>query len=560
MGRAPISAALAMIAGVALTTATTASAQRGDDTLGLKRITVDRVEAEPSVLPDLVLLRIYISAIDLETAGSVLEIAGKKSWTLQGTGLKGIPYAAGAFDGADAETAIVFVIQHTDTDPAELPKDKQDTAKLDVAGDLESIKKALREEVLPGLPGSVQVAIIGYGEGVTSNKLTSAKSADGQLDGLTLEPPTAAPAMLQAVERGVRLLKKARPSLEGAPPQALRRILVVIGDGRDADDDRDRITRLGVQADRQGIRIHAIAYSPAQRRRPMLALGELTRRSQGTFRWIPQKIGDQSFLHAFQKLTEEIRRQYVLTMFVPADAVPRKLGISTTIADRELRSRDLKLAGVACGEADACPADGYCVAARCVRRATPDGRGVFGWMLLIGGVVLGGFVVLIGGAVIVGKVREGRAPRALKPVPGTSGPPAPVVPGGQPGAAPAPAPAGAPAPAAAPGAIQPVAVGHRPSVQPCLYVLSGPLTGQRLPLHHGYLIGKAPDCHMSLAHDGFASGHHAQILMDALGNCSLVDQGSTNGTFINGVRVTESRLSDGMAIRCGSTELRFLAQ
>ncbi|MCB9562748.1 MAG: FHA domain-containing protein [Kofleriaceae bacterium] len=93
-----------------------------------------------------------------------------------------------------------------------------------------------------------------------------------------------------------------------------------------------------------------------------------------------------------------------------------------------------------------------------------------------------------------------------------------------------------------------------------LYVINGPQAGQRIPLRHGFTLGKNPGSDLSLAHDGFASGQHAQILMDQAGNCSLVDQGSTNGTFVNGVRITESRLSDGMAIRCGSTELRFLAQ
>jgi pSer/pThr/pTyr-binding forkhead associated (FHA) protein len=94
----------------------------------------------------------------------------------------------------------------------------------------------------------------------------------------------------------------------------------------------------------------------------------------------------------------------------------------------------------------------------------------------------------------------------------------------------------------------------------CLYVMSGPQAGQRLPLRHGFTIGKAPGCDLSLAHDGYGSTHHAQIVVDAAGGCVLVDRGSTNGTFVNGVRITEQRLFDGMAIRCGSTDLRFLQQ
>jgi pSer/pThr/pTyr-binding forkhead associated (FHA) protein len=48
--------------------------------------------------------------------------------------------------------------------------------------------------------------------------------------------------------------------------------------------------------------------------------------------------------------------------------------------------------------------------------------------------------------------------------------------------------------------------------------------------------------------------------MDQAGNCRLYDRSSTNGTFVNGVRVTDVVLDHGMLIRIGSTELRFLAR
>jgi pSer/pThr/pTyr-binding forkhead associated (FHA) protein len=95
---------------------------------------------------------------------------------------------------------------------------------------------------------------------------------------------------------------------------------------------------------------------------------------------------------------------------------------------------------------------------------------------------------------------------------------------------------------------------------PHLYVLSGPRTGQRIPLHNGFTIGKAPGSHLLLDQDGFASSAHAAITMDARGTCTLVDRGSTNGTFVNGIRVTQVVLTHGMAVRVGSTELRFLTQ
>ena len=60
--------------------------------------------------------------------------------------------------------------------------------------------------------------------------------------------------------------------------------------------------------------------------------------------------------------------------------------------------------------------------------------------------------------------------------------------------------------------------------------------------------------------DGFTSSHHAQIGMDAQGNCWLDDLGSTNGTFVNGVRITQKALDHGVTVRIGSMEIRFLAQ
>jgi pSer/pThr/pTyr-binding forkhead associated (FHA) protein len=92
-------------------------------------------------------------------------------------------------------------------------------------------------------------------------------------------------------------------------------------------------------------------------------------------------------------------------------------------------------------------------------------------------------------------------------------------------------------------------------------VLNGPLEGRRLPLHHGFTIGKAPGSHLDLSSDNTASTHHAHVIMDTGGNCTLVDLHSTNGSYINGVRVTgDMRLTHGMLIRLGSTDVRFLEQ
>jgi pSer/pThr/pTyr-binding forkhead associated (FHA) protein len=102
----------------------------------------------------------------------------------------------------------------------------------------------------------------------------------------------------------------------------------------------------------------------------------------------------------------------------------------------------------------------------------------------------------------------------------------------------------------------PVASG-RP--MPGLLLVNGPRAGERHVLRNGFLIGKQPGCDL-LIEDGYTSGEHAQIAIDAAGNCTIYDRGSTNGTYYNGVRITQVALEHGATIRIGATELRFLAQ
>ncbi len=55
--------------------------------------------------------------------------------------------------------------------------------------------------------------------------------------------------------------------------------------------------------------------------------------------------------------------------------------------------------------------------------------------------------------------------------------------------------------------------------------------------------------------DGKASRQHCKIVLGAEG-AMLIDMGSSNGTFVNGARVEQYRLSDGDLIRLGDTVLR----
>ena len=91
---------------------------------------------------------------------------------------------------------------------------------------------------------------------------------------------------------------------------------------------------------------------------------------------------------------------------------------------------------------------------------------------------------------------------------------------------------------------------------PIFIIVNGPQAGQRVALKHGFTIGKAAGSDLDLSHDGFASTNHAVVTFDGAA-WQLIDQGSTNGTFVNGNRVQQVRLDAGTTVRLGSTEVRF---
>lgn len=70
-------------------------------------------------------------------------------------------------------------------------------------------------------------------------------------------------------------------------------------------------------------------------------------------------------------------------------------------------------------------------------------------------------------------------------------------------------------------------------------------------------VGRLPDCGIQVV-DASVSRYHAEIR--AQGNGFVVaDLGSTNGTRVNGVRVTERELRDGDEVSFGSVHTRFAA-
>ena len=473
------------------------------------RVIVDRVELESASITGQ-RLRVYLSALSLE--GQRLDLTDPKSIRLYvGSSEKKVPYALGTYDATGGDTAVVVLVQ----------------VSVDWTDALPTIAETLDRELLSALGERAQVAIIPFGEAVAAGKLEKVKHARGRLGALSSDGSAGDPGLLDAVDRALILLRRAKSDPEG---RAMRKIMIVIGDGRDRGGDRDRVTAVGKRAAKEGVRIHAVAYSPADVRRPLLVLGELAKRSMGTFRWPGRghRPTADSWSEAFKQLREEIVKQYVLTYFVNADddVAGKKLHVVTS-GRTEATSNDVKIPDAPTCAGNPCDV-GYCANDVCVVTSASSGHGVLRWILIIGGSVVGA-LVLLG---FIGYLMSKKQPKLQMPAGMVMQ---------QPQAMPQ----------------QPVMPAGRPP--PMLLVMNGPLAGQRVPLFNGFLIGKQPGCHLVLP-DGTASSQHAQISVDAYGNCKIYDRGSTNGTFLNGVPVREVALENGAMIRIGSTELRFLAQ
>ncbi len=89
-----------------------------------------------------------------------------------------------------------------------------------------------------------------------------------------------------------------------------------------------------------------------------------------------------------------------------------------------------------------------------------------------------------------------------------------------------------------------------------LVFLSGPRAGEVVPVTRNLLAGRSPDCSLEVP-DPNASRKHTQILFDGT-SISAADNGSSNGTYVNDVRLTAAVvLRHGDVVRLGETKLRI---
>lgn len=93
---------------------------------------------------------------------------------------------------------------------------------------------------------------------------------------------------------------------------------------------------------------------------------------------------------------------------------------------------------------------------------------------------------------------------------------------------------------------------------PKLHILSGQLEGKVFDLlEERVTVGRALDNTIRME-DGTISHHHSMFVLESDGY-RLRDLNSTNGTRVNGMRTTETKLNNGDQVRMGSVEMRYEA-
>lgn len=130
-------------------------------------------------------------------------------------------------------------------------------------------------------------------------------------------------------------------------------------------------------------------------------------------------------------------------------------------------------------------------------------------------------------------------------------------------------PVGNPAGQTAPPGLDPELVGPAPGSPPAASTPAVGLSGPRLVGVNGSYnaaifavagsvasIGRDPNMDVALVDDSTASRRHARITCTD-GVCTIHDEGSSNGTFVNGKKVSEQELTSGDEVQIGSTRFRF---
>ncbi len=413
------------------------------------------------------------------------------------------------------------------------PKGKGNKIAADVlkqavpAGDepLDKVKDAVHA-LLDGLSPRVRVLLIDYGADMKPHTpFRPAPAVQGDVDDLLPDGDAGDLTLVPAIREALHQLEAPRVAVDPGGKPA-RRLIVVVSDGLNSQMDRRTFRALGEAAARAHVPIHTIAFSPTDERGPLLNLGEISKRSNGTFRWA--KSADD--LRAqIDTLADEVNKQYVLTYKIDARSLE---GRTFQLTCEELTSNALVYdsSGGAFGLAAA------------TRLLVPW------WLWALAG------VVVFGGAAAIVMARRPKKQMRFSPFKNGAAPTADRAGAATANRAPSPAASHAPVAPAAP-VTAPAAA--RAPARGVLIVVSGARAGQRLDVGaQPVTIGKGPST-LQITDDPTVSTRHASVALSG-GAFVVTDLGSTNGTFVNNQRIAQpTRVNDGDLLRCGNTQLKF---
>ncbi|MBZ5632955.1 MAG: DUF4123 domain-containing protein [Acidobacteriia bacterium] len=91
-----------------------------------------------------------------------------------------------------------------------------------------------------------------------------------------------------------------------------------------------------------------------------------------------------------------------------------------------------------------------------------------------------------------------------------------------------------------------------------LEAVSGPVLGRRIEVRGGSILrlGRTGKSDYAIAEDGYLSGLHFSVECDGA-QCRIRDLGSSNGTFVNGSRITEQVVQEGDSVVAGGSTFRI---
>ncbi len=382
------------------------------------------------------------------------------------------------------------------------------------APSFETIKETLRE-FLESLPPRTKVKLVQFGYELEPTPVFLAPGALAPIVDDINPDDQGDVQLLNAIQAGLVALNKVQPgkdkSGESLPPP--RKAIVVLSDGMNQLMDRKTFRRVGDLLRQSGVPLFPIAFSPRDDRGPLLNLGELAKRSLGTFRWAQK---DTDLKEQFQNLSEELKKNHVLHF------VAKKLSLD------DLRTSQFALQ---CGDLKSNPI---------MQPGVPPPKPSTWWKWLLG--VLLSLVGLWGAAQGALFVLKRRVQKLV--------------------------PQGAPTLVSGPGAV-PLAAptqllgyatmkGNRPIGATLIGI--GALAGQRLSIEHTAIIGRsvAGTTNLQVLTDSSLGPSHCEIRREPNG-FFLIDFGLPSGCFINEQRISGKALvNDGDLLRLGEgTQLKF---